>query len=252
MMRSDVDAWTLTGRAINTSRKNTTNRRKWEREHGTHYGDGTGFVPDNTANTERDALLERVGDSLNDLLTDLERPLFNLVIQEFSFREIEKGTEARGHKVDRREISEIWRGIEEKLRAKLQASGVDPESSWRERIPHDPEFNPGGVMREMPKKNADEQAEQLGRSEFDDQDRIAQVAQWERNRTLDRDARQRRPATEAELQEIRDAVAAVKERRERAAGALSRHYREVEKIERGIKPRGRHASAERDEGQHNA
>jgi hypothetical protein len=256
MMRSDDDAYTLAKRAINTARINYRNRRQRERDHGTHYGAGTGFVPDNTANTEREALLERVGDTLSDTLTDLERSLLKLRLEGYSDREIEKGTAARGYKVDRREVAKIWSGIEEKLQAKLQAAGVDPESSWRDQLPHHERFNPGGVQRE--KHDSDDGATMdFERAKWWSPASPEQTALWGRNRTLDRDARQRRPATEAELQECRDAMAAVDARVGSndvssadvrvIPGALSKHYRDVEKIERGIKPRGRHASAERGE-----
>lgn len=236
MLCSTLDPYTLAKRAVNTARINYTNRRPLERERQSDLPDDD-QLRDRGANTERDALLERAGSSL----TDLERSLLKLRLEGHSFRDIEEGTAARGWKVDRREISEIWGDIE----AKLQASGVDPESSWRLQA------------HSSKKKNADEQAEQLGQSIYDDQDRIAQLSMRERSRTLDRDARRnRRPATEAELQECRDAMAAVDARvggddvrtthARVVPGALSEHYREVEKIMRDITPSGRHASAEQD------
>lgn len=245
LLCSTIDPYTLAKLAINTARKNFTNRRQRERDHGIHLGDGTGFVPDESTNTEREALLERVGDSL----TNLERSLLKLRLEGFSCREIEEGTAARGYKVDRREVARIWRSIEEKLRT----SGVEPERSWRLQLPHSPALNPGGAMREVPKDPDDNY-----NNAPDGSPDHADTALRERNRTLDRDARRRRPATEAELQECRDAMAAVDARAggppingdthaRVIPGALTAHYKLVEQIERGIKPCGRHASAEQDE-----
>jgi hypothetical protein len=228
----------LTKRAVNTARKNFTNRKQWERDRGTQLGEGDEFVPDNVSNTERDALWERAAS----VLTGTELSLCSLLLQGHSLRDIEAGTAKAGGKVDRRELARMIRGIGEKLRA----AGVDPESLWRDQLPHSERFNPGGVMREIPKDPDDNYNNAKAIKGSPDPDET----QRERNHVLDRmERRAARPATEAELREGRDAIAAVDARYD----ALKCDYRGTwgERMQRQEQERHQNAewraSAEQDE-----
>lgn len=190
-LTSSEDAYTLARRAINSARISLGNERRRRQDLGEHAERAV----DGAADTARDALLERAAR----VLSDQERSLLRLRLHGYSFRAIEEGTARAGWKVDRREVAQIWRGVEQKLRAEVSAQ---PES-WESQLPRSP-LNPSGVIREASKDDGYQGETVWG---TDDPAEAADLYQRDTFRLADR--RAERPATAEELQEARDAAAAV-------------------------------------------